>query len=194
MELNPKKCKEMIITFLKYNHTCFSPIYISGVPVELVSSFKLLGVHLSNDLTWNSHADYIMKKANSRLYSLRKLRKAGLKQSDLATVYCSFIRSLLEYASPSWATLSSTLSNEIESIQRRALKIIYPDLSYADALDTTGFDTLIDRRGDACKSFVQKFKGHKSTFRNPLVNILKETPYEPVHKTRSRAKCDILFT
>ena len=69
MELNPKKCKEMIITFLKYNHTCFSPIYISGVPVELVSSFKLLGVHLSNDLTWNSHADYIMKKANSRLYN-----------------------------------------------------------------------------------------------------------------------------
>ncbi|CAB3992125.1 Hypothetical predicted protein [Paramuricea clavata] len=42
--------------------------------------------------------------------------------------------------------------NEIESIQRRALKIIYPDLSYADALDTTGFDILIDRRGDACKS------------------------------------------
>ena len=111
MELNPKKCKEMIITFLKYNHTCFSPIYISGVPVELVSTFKLLGVHWSNDLTWNSHADYIMKKANSRLYSLRKLRKAGLKQSDFATVYCSFIRSILEYASPSWPTLSSTLSN-----------------------------------------------------------------------------------
>ena len=65
IELNPKKCKEMIITFLKYNHTCFSPIYISGVPVELVSSFKLLGVHLSNDLTRNSHADYIMKKGNS---------------------------------------------------------------------------------------------------------------------------------
>jgi hypothetical protein len=110
---------------------------------------------------WNLHADYIMKKANSRLYSLRKLRKAGLKQSDLATVYCSFIRSLLEYASTSWATLSSTLSNEIESIQRRALRIIYPDLSYADALDTTGFYKLIDPRGDACKSFVQKLKGHK---------------------------------
>ncbi|CAB4016967.1 RNA-directed DNA polymerase from transposon BS [Paramuricea clavata] len=197
MELNPKKCKEMIITFLKYNHTCFSPIYISGVSVELVSSFKLLGVHLSNDLRWNSHADYIMKKANSRSYSLRKLRKADLKQSDLATVYCSFIRSLLEYATPSWATLSSTLSNEIESIQRRALKIIYPDLSYADALDTTGFDTLIDRRGDACKSFVQKLKDHKSTFRNPLVNILKETPYEPVHNyclRNSNPPAPLIFT
>ncbi|CAB4010211.1 Hypothetical predicted protein, partial [Paramuricea clavata] len=181
MDLNPKKCKEMIITFLKCNHICFSPIYISGVPVELVSSLKLLGVHLSNDLTWNLHADYTIKKANSRLYSLHKLRKAGLKQSDLATVYCSFICSLLEYATPSWATLSSMLSNETELIRRLALKIIYPDLSYADVLDTTGFDTLIGHRHDAWKSFVQKLKGHKSTFRNPLVNILKETPYKPVH-------------
>ena len=79
MELNPKKCKEMIITFLKYNHTCFSPIYVGGVPIELVSTFKLLGVQLTNDVTWNVHVDYIIKKANSRLYSLRKLRKAGLK-------------------------------------------------------------------------------------------------------------------
>jgi hypothetical protein len=152
---------------------------------------------LSNDLTWNSHADYIMKKANSRLYSLRKLRKAGLKQSDLATVYCSFIRSPLEYASPSSATLSSTLSNEIESIQRRALKIIHSHLSYADAMDTTGFDTLIDRRGDVCKSFVQTLKGHKSTFRNPLVNILKETPYEPVHNyclRNSNPPAPLIFT
>ena len=32
MELDPKKCKEIIITFVKYNHTCFSPIYVGGVP------------------------------------------------------------------------------------------------------------------------------------------------------------------
>ena len=65
MELNPKKCKEMIITFLKYNHTCFSPIYVGGVPIELVSTFKLLGVQLTKDVTWNVHVNYIIKKANS---------------------------------------------------------------------------------------------------------------------------------
>ena len=51
MQLNPKKCKEMIISFLKHNHTCFAPIFISGFPVEVVSTFKLLGIMLSNDLT-----------------------------------------------------------------------------------------------------------------------------------------------
>ena len=74
MPLNPKKCKEMIIFFLKHNHTCSAPIFISGFPVEVVSTFKLLSVMLSNDLTWRDHVDYVLKKANSRLYALRKLR------------------------------------------------------------------------------------------------------------------------
>ena len=99
MQLNPKKCKEMIISFLKHNHTCFAP-GISGFPVEVVSTFKLLGVMLSNDLTWRVHIDYVLKKANSRLYALRKLRRAGLNQSDLVNVYCSLVRTCLEYASP----------------------------------------------------------------------------------------------
>ena len=54
MELNHKKCKEMVISFLKYDVARLNPIYVSGLPVQSVSSFKLLGVTLSNDLTWNS--------------------------------------------------------------------------------------------------------------------------------------------
>ena len=107
MELDPKKCKEMNITFLKHNHICFSPIYVGGAPVELVSTFKLLGVQLTNDLTWNIHVDYVIKKANSRLYSLRKLRKAGLKKIRFDHGILFLVRSILECASPSWATLSS---------------------------------------------------------------------------------------
>ena len=41
---------------------------ISGMPVEKVSSYKLLGLIVSEDLTWSSHIGYILKKANSRLY------------------------------------------------------------------------------------------------------------------------------
>ena len=113
MQLNPKKCKEMS-SFLKHNHTCFAPIFISGFPVEVVSTFKLLDVMLSNDLTWRVHVDYVMKKANSRLYALRKLRRAGLNKSDLVNVYCSLVRTCSEYASPSWASLFATLSEDIK--------------------------------------------------------------------------------
>ena len=51
MMLNPKKSKEMVVSFLKYQLPCDNHISISGCPVESVSSFKLLGVLLSDDLT-----------------------------------------------------------------------------------------------------------------------------------------------
>ena len=180
MQLNPKKCKEMIISFLKHNHTCFTPIFISGFPVEVVSTFKLLGVMLSNDLTWRVHVDFVLKKANSRLYALRKLRRAGLNQSNLVNVYCSLVRTCLEYASPSWASLSATLSEDIESLQRRALRIIYPELSYMDALVVSGLDTLANRRHECCMKFITKVRECKSD-NNPLVNMVKEASYHPVH-------------
>ena len=36
--------------------------------VETVEYAKLLGVTLSNDLTWNRHVDCIVKKAAKRVY------------------------------------------------------------------------------------------------------------------------------
>jgi hypothetical protein len=81
-------------------------IHISGLPVERESSFKLLGLLLSDDLSWNCHVDYVIKKANTSLYALRILKKAGLSQSELVNIYCSFIRSRIEYASSAWSSLT----------------------------------------------------------------------------------------
>ncbi len=33
----------------------YTPLMISGTPVERVSSFKYLGVNISEDLTWTAH-------------------------------------------------------------------------------------------------------------------------------------------
>ena len=76
MRLNPKKCKDMVITFLKYK-LIENDIFIGGDVVERVSSFKLLGVWLTNNLSWDIHVDKILKKANSRIYALRLSKKAS---------------------------------------------------------------------------------------------------------------------
>jgi hypothetical protein len=89
-----------------------------------------LGVLLREDLSWCDHVDYVIKKVNSRLYALRKLKKAGLSDKDLVTIYSSFFRSRIEYASPAWSTLTQGQSDLIESIQRRALRILLPEMSY----------------------------------------------------------------
>ena len=126
MELNPRKCKEMIINFLQYRIPCDQSMLVNGQHVERVRSFRLLGVYLSEDLTWKIHVDHILRKANSRLFSIRLLKKAGLNHTDLIIFYCSVIRSMLEYASPVWADLPDYPCSYIETIQKRALKIYFP--------------------------------------------------------------------
>ena len=96
----------------------------------------ILGVFINSDFRWNSHVDYIYKKACERLYSLRILRRAGVDQASMLKVYTSSVRSLLEYAVPVWQPIPDYLSDKIESIQKRALKINFPSAdSYSDALE-----------------------------------------------------------
>ena len=52
------------------------------------------------NLTWNSHCETVYKKAVKRLYGLRVLKKAGMSTGDLVSVYCSIVRSTIEYVSP----------------------------------------------------------------------------------------------
>ena len=115
---------------LQYRLPLLSPSYIGGCPIESVQSFKLLGMYLSSDIKWTTHCEYIIKRASKRLYILRQLRKACYGTIDLIEVYCCFIRPVLEYAVPVWASLPSYLSAEIESIQQRALKIIFKSEYY----------------------------------------------------------------
>jgi hypothetical protein len=86
MELNPKKCKEMILDFRK-NKTVIPATKVTGCTLERVSSYKLLGVWLDDDLKWKTNTDYIVKKATERLYFLRILRGYNAPRDDLKTFY-----------------------------------------------------------------------------------------------------------
>ena len=45
---------------------------------------------------------HVVKKGSKRLYVIRALKKGGLTDRKLILVYCSIIRSVLEFASPAW--------------------------------------------------------------------------------------------
>lgn len=62
--------------FLLYNSCVPRPTVVGNAIVERVASLKLLGVYILRDLTWDTHVDYILKKANKRLYILRALRRS----------------------------------------------------------------------------------------------------------------------
>ena len=109
-------------------------------------------------LTVTNAADYIVKRARKRLYVLRVLMKSGLPPADLIQVYCNLVRPILEYASSVLAALPNCLVQLVESGQKSALGIIFPDCSYESALVRCGLPTLLSRRDEACRRFISNIK------------------------------------
>eukprot|EP00061_Rhincodon_typus_P015121 g42627.t1 len=68
--LNVSKTKELVINFRKEKGR-YTPIYINGAKMEVVESFKFLGVNIANNLSWFIHIDAKVKKARQCLYFLR---------------------------------------------------------------------------------------------------------------------------
>ena len=71
-------------------------------------------------------------------------------------MYCSIVRSVLEYACPVWAALPKYLEDAIESVQKRALRIVLPNCHYDDALIQSGITALSQRREKACINFIKR--------------------------------------
>ena len=61
-------------------NTIMRPLYIGNQIVERISSYKLLGVIINENLKWNCHVDYITAKASKKLYVVRLLKRAGVQE------------------------------------------------------------------------------------------------------------------
>lgn len=86
------KRKEMVIDFRRPKVNEHSPFHIQGETVEMVESLKFLGVTISKQLTWTTKTSQLVKRAQQRLFFLRKQKQAKLPQ----TLPLNFYRSTVE--------------------------------------------------------------------------------------------------
>ncbi|KAI5102839.1 gastrula zinc finger protein XlCGF28.1-like [Silurus meridionalis] len=124
LSLNVDKTKEMVVDFRRAQSDQ-SPLIIDGSSVEIVKSTKFLGVHLADNLTWSLNTSSITKKAQQRLYFLRRLRKAHLPPPILSMFYRGTIESILSSCITAWFG-NCTVSDRktLQRIVRTAEKII----------------------------------------------------------------------
>ena len=104
--------------------------------------------------TWNIHINEILKKASQRLYFLVQLKRAKDTRADLGLFYASCIRSITNYAIPAFHfSLPKYLIQKLErDIQKRAMSIICPGVSYHEALVIMNFKVLATHHDEICAS------------------------------------------
>ncbi len=101
LSLNIDKTTELVVDFRTQSRE-HTPITIDKTPVERDNSFKFLGVHITEDLTWSAHTDAVLKKEHQRFFFLRRLRKFGTSPSILRSFYTCTVESILTGCITAW--------------------------------------------------------------------------------------------
>ena len=182
MIINKKKTK--IITFNKSKKWDFPPEvkFTDGTHIEYVPDMKLVGVILSEDLSWFKNTQYICDKARQKLWILRRMIKLNLDTNTMFDVYIKEVRSILELAVPVWHSgLTRRQSANIERVQKVAFRVILGEdyRNYNQACEMLSAETLEHRREKLCLKFARKNLCSQNSF---------FTKVQYKINTRSRAK------
>ena len=149
---------------------------------------------ITSNLSWQTQADYMCKRAFARVWMLRRLKPLGASTKELMEVYITQIRCLLEFAVAVWSPgLTKAQINQIERVQKCALAVILDYLSYNHAIEVVGVKTRAERRQDLCLKFAEKALKHSKFSnwfaQNEPVNIVtrsKKTTLKPVQTRTNR--------
>ena len=144
---NTTKCKYMLIT-RKKRPLNTPAILINGIPLDMVDSYKYLGLLISSDLSWSHHIDSICSKARKILGLLYRRFSCDTEPHALLQLYLSLVRPHLEYGSQVWDPHLQKDINQLESVQKFGLRVCAKqwDLSYNELLSNFDVPTLNDRR------------------------------------------------
>ena len=127
MEFNPEKCKVLRVT--NKRKTINQTYTMHNEILEEVDSAKYLGVHIHKKLSWNTHVDYTVKKANqTRCFLQRNLRTCH--QDVKLQCYKTYVRPILEYGSIVWDPYLTKNINKLEMVQRKSARFITHDWKY----------------------------------------------------------------
>jgi hypothetical protein len=161
MVINQKKTQIMCFNFR--TSLDFPPIYTIGASdqLDIVKQTKLLGIIVSDDLKWSFHVDFMCKKANMKVWLLRRMRILKLDTDILLDFYCKEVRSILEFGVACWNSgLTGKMIDQIERVQKICINIILCDteweIPYKVGCTLLGIEPLSYRRSDLCIRFIQK--------------------------------------
>ncbi len=158
--LNVSKCHS--ITFSLSPFDCSVQLYINEILLENVEQIRDLGVIFDSKLKFVEHYNIIISKAAKMLGFIFRAC-SDFNVLSLKILYCSFVRSVLEYASILWDPIYDVHQTALERIQKKFLRSIayrlgfrYGEYTYDQILEYLNMATLSDRRYKLCLLFLNK--------------------------------------
>ena len=147
LTFNGSKCKQMLLSRKKKPTVCI-PMVLNGQPLQIVKSFKYLGLMISSDLGWSTHIQYICSKAKKMLGILYRQFSSNATESTMVKLYLSQVRPLLEYGVEVWHPYLSKDTQALENVQKFALRICSNNwqANYHDLLEHYNLPNLENRR------------------------------------------------
>ena len=136
---------------------------VRGKVIDRIRESKILGLWISDTLSWSRNCIEICRQAYSRLAMITRLKYVGVQIEDLLDIYKLFIRCVTEYCSVVFhSRLTEEQSDKLERIQKTCLRVILGEMyiDYTSALEMTGLETLRSRRLKRCLDFSKKCVNH----------------------------------
>ena len=121
LSLNVKKT--VAIFFAKKDIPHPPPITVAGVPLNIVQSVKYLGVIFDSTLKFKTHIQKLTKTVNMTLRTFGHIRNS-LSTEAATAFYHAMIISRFNYCITCWSQAPSTTLTQIESLYKRAAKIL----------------------------------------------------------------------
>ena len=163
LALNVKKC--VVASYTKNMCGFFFYQYnINGETLDRQNPLRDLGILYDGKLNFNAHVDAVCKKAKQMLGFIMRVGKYFKDPRTFVTLYCSLVRSHLEYGSIIWNPHTSSQKQQVERIQHKFLRHIAwkffqqsdTNLDYFNIEQRLKIDNLELRRIFADVKFVSK--------------------------------------
>jgi hypothetical protein len=170
--INLSKCFAMV--FDRRPITTEPQYHINNVPIPICDHIKNLGVHITNDLSWNYH----ILQVTAMAYRLIRQLQRSIPSPPIPIIkqlYITIVRPTIEYAHPIIYPSKTALA-QLEKVQRKCTKWgILKHLPYHERLKILQLPTIEQRRrrGDS----IQMFKYFKGDHEINWIN-------KPTHPTR----------
>lgn len=191
MQVNISKCK--VISYSRQRSPFFFPYRLDSEQLERVDKIRDLGVVIDSKVRFNEHISTVTAKSYALLGFIRRNTAAFDDVYALKTLFCSLVRSTLEYAVQVWAPYHNEQCHRIESVQKSFLRYALRRLpwsnpielpAYEDRCQLIDIETLANRRKKLRRLFVFDLIMNRIDCNYLLGNICF---YAPVRTLRNRS-------